>query len=142
MIGEAKTVSEAELKERARALLPGIRARADAAEQNRHVPEASFRTFREAGFFRLLQPRCFGGFELSYGVHTEISAEIARACPSSGWVVGVLACHAWIFGMFPQAAQRSLWEEDPAAVIATSFLPERASVARESGGGSVSGRLA
>jgi alkylation response protein AidB-like acyl-CoA dehydrogenase len=140
MIGEAKTVSEAELKERARALLPGIRARADAAEQNRHVPEASFRTFREAGFFRLLQPRCFGGFELSYGAHTEISAEIARACPSSGWVVGVLACHAWIFGMFPQAAQRSLWEEDPAAVIATSFLPERASVARESGGFRVSGR--
>ena len=140
MIGEAGVVTEAELRERARAMLPALMARADEAEKNRHVPEASFRAFREAGFFRTLQPRCFGGLELPYGAHTEISAEIARACPSSGWLVGVLACHAWIFGMFPPAAQRSLWESDPDAVIATSFLPERAQVTRESGGFRVSGR--
>ena len=140
MIGEAGVASETDLKARARALLPALRARADAAEAQRHIPAETFQEFREAGFFRLLQPRCFGGFELPYGAHTEISAEIARACPSSGWVVGVLACHAWIMGMFPAAAQRSLWDSDSQAVVATSFLPERAQIAREQGGMRISGR--
>jgi hypothetical protein len=55
-------------------------------------------------------------------------------------VLGVIACHAWIFAMFPAAAQRQLWGETPDAALATSFFPERAQVTREAGGFRVGGR--
>ena len=44
-----------------RAVLPEIRKLAPLAEENRQVPIGNIALLREAGFFRLLQPRAFGG---------------------------------------------------------------------------------
>ena len=50
-----------ELIARARALVPRLRERVDRCEQERRVPEESIRELKEAGLFRVLQPRAFGG---------------------------------------------------------------------------------
>jgi 3-hydroxy-9,10-secoandrosta-1,3,5(10)-triene-9,17-dione monooxygenase len=128
------------LLDKARALAGVVRERAAEAEAQRRIPVQTDRAFREAGFYRALQPRRFGGLELSYGIHTELAAEIARGCASSGWVLSVIACHAWILGMFPPEAQHELWDSDPGATIASSFLPGRGSVTREGEGFRVDGR--
>jgi 3-hydroxy-9,10-secoandrosta-1,3,5(10)-triene-9,17-dione monooxygenase len=134
----AKT--EAALLERARRLVPTLRERAAEAERQRRMPAETDRDFREAGFYRVLQPKMFGGHELDYGTHTELAAEVARGCPSSGWALGITAAHAWIFGMFPPEAQKEFWGADPQAAIATSFFGEKVSVAREAGGFRLKGR--
>src|SRR5690348_10413965 len=108
---ESPDASEASLLERTRELLPTLAARAADAEKHRRIPDATHRDFLEAGFYRVLQPAAFGGLELSYGIHFELAAEIARACPSSAWVLGVMAAHAWILGMFPAEAQREFWAD-------------------------------
>jgi alkylation response protein AidB-like acyl-CoA dehydrogenase len=137
---ETRAAAEAAVIERARALVPSLRERAATAEQLRRIPDETDRAFREAGLYRVLQPAMFGGLELDYGVHTELSAEIGRACPSSAWALSVTACHAWIFGMFPPEVQKAFWAGAPEATIATSFFADKVSVEREGAGFRLKGR--
>src|SRR5436190_645064 len=48
-----------------RDLLPTIRSRAEEAERLRVIPDASIKELEETGFYRLLQPKRYGGFKLS-----------------------------------------------------------------------------
>ena len=54
-----------------RDLLPGLRERADEAERLRVVPDANIKELEETGFFKLLQPRRFDGFEADPVTATE-----------------------------------------------------------------------
>ncbi|NBP74143.1 MAG: hypothetical protein EBU57_13535, partial [Alphaproteobacteria bacterium] len=40
--------------------------------------------FRDAGFYRALQPARYGGIELDYGAQTAFARELGRGCASSG----------------------------------------------------------
>src|SRR5262245_12812171 len=133
-------VTAAEILARARRLVPMLRERALETERLRRLPEATYHAFQEAGFFKIMQPRRYGGFELEFGTQTELGVELGRACGSSAWVGSLLACHAWIVGMFPEQAQDDVWGENPAAVIASSFLRECSASTRVAGGYRVSGR--
>ena len=47
--------------------------------------------FVEAGLYRTLQPRRFGGYELGLRDFVRVMSEISRGCPSSGWVLALTA---------------------------------------------------
>jgi alkylation response protein AidB-like acyl-CoA dehydrogenase len=134
------SAAEAALIERARAMAPALGERAAAAEAMRRIPDETHAAFRDAGFYRVLQPARYGGLEARYGLHTMLAAETARGCASSAWALSVTACHAWILGMFPRPAQDEFWGEDPARAVASSFLPVGPKLAPEAGGIRLSGR--
>jgi alkylation response protein AidB-like acyl-CoA dehydrogenase len=134
------TAAEAGLIDRARELAPALRERAARAEEMRRLPDDTHAAFRNAGFYRVLQPARYGGLEARYGLHTLLAAEIARGCASSAWALSVTACHAWILGMFPRAAQDEVWGDDPARAVASSFLGVGPKLSPEPGGLRVSGR--
>ena len=134
------TAAEAGLIDQARALAPMLRERAAMAEEMRRIPDETHAVFRDAGFYRVLQPARYGGLEARYGLHTMLAAEIARGCASSAWALSVTACHAWILGMFPRLAQDEFWSHDPARAVASSFLPVGPKLSPESGGIRLSGR--
>ena len=73
-----------------RDLLPTIRERADEAERLRVVPEASVKELEETGFFKLLQPKRFDGFESDPIDFYTAVRDIASACGSTG--LGVQRC--------------------------------------------------
>ncbi len=133
--GDAPTL--AELTARAEALLPRLRERAEQCETLRRVPDETIADFQAAGFFRVFQPARYGGYELDYG-HTqvELGAQLGRACGSSAWVQSVVACHAWLLGMFPLAAQDAVWAHEPEALLSTG-ISARAAQARPVAGGYV-----
>src|SRR6516162_6950525 len=54
--------------QRVRSLLPTLRERADYAEKLRRLPDETFADFQEAGLFRCLQPKRYGGYELDPGI--------------------------------------------------------------------------
>jgi 3-hydroxy-9,10-secoandrosta-1,3,5(10)-triene-9,17-dione monooxygenase len=111
-----------DMAQRARALLPALRERAARTEALGHLPPETFAQFREGGFFRIMQPRRFGGMELDYGrVQLELCGVLGQACGSSAWVQMVVACHAWCLAMFPEPAQRAVWGQDPETLIASAF---------------------
>ena len=113
----------ANLIEAARALMPGIRARAGEAEELRRVPDTSMRELVDAGLLRIYQPRRFGGLEIDYALQVEVALELGRGCGSTAWVQGVLASHAWVLGMMEPAAQADVWQADPDALVANAFFP-------------------
>lgn len=125
--------------ERVRALLPEIEKRAPDCERLRRLPDESFRAFQEAGLLRALQPKRWGGHELDPLTFFEASIEVATACPSSAWVLGVVGVHSWQLALFPEQAQQEVWGEDSSAQISSSYAPT-GTVERAEGGFRVSGR--
>ncbi|HZS41560.1 MAG TPA: flavin-dependent monooxygenase [Polyangia bacterium] len=124
---------------RARALVPVLAERASEADRLRRVPDETIADFKRAGFFRMLQPARWGGFELEPGAYFDAQLTLATACPSSAWVMGVVGVHNWQLALFPAAAQEEVWGADADALISSSYAPT-GKVERAEGGYRVSGR--
>ena len=135
-----KAALEAQLVDRARDLGPVLIERACQAELDRRISTDTDQDFREAGFYRALQPARYGGMELDYEAQTAFARELGRACASSGWVGGIIACHGWMAGMFPDEAQAEIWGDDADIALATSFLLVGVSVERNGAELNISGR--
>lgn len=132
-------VDGAELVRRAAALAPILAERAAEAEALRRLPDATIADFREAGFFRMLQPARFGGLEVDPKVFFDVQMTVAAACPSSAWVLGVVAVHNWQLALFAPEAQDEVWGEDSGTLISSSYAPT-GKITRAEGGYRVSGR--
>lgn len=124
---------------RARAMRGELRARVQACEGQRHVPAETIRAFHEAGFFRMLQPRRWGGLEVHPNTFFDVQIEVAKGCSSSAWVLGVVAVHNWQMALFPDQAQDDVWGEDPSVLVSSSYAPT-GKVERVEGGYRLSGR--
>jgi 3-hydroxy-9,10-secoandrosta-1,3,5(10)-triene-9,17-dione monooxygenase len=106
-----------------RDLLPAFEERAQGAEDARRIPAESIASLHEAGFFRLLQPKRFGGFESDPMTFYTAVRMIASACGSTGWVSSVLGVHPWQLSLFAEQAQTDVWGEDPHTRISSSYAP-------------------
>jgi 3-hydroxy-9,10-secoandrosta-1,3,5(10)-triene-9,17-dione monooxygenase len=106
-----------------RDLLPTIRERADEAERLRVVPEASIKELEEVGFFRLLQPKRFGGHEADPIDFYTAVRDIAGACGSTGWVSSVVGVHPWQVALFSDEAQQAVWGNDSTTRLSSSYAP-------------------
>jgi alkylation response protein AidB-like acyl-CoA dehydrogenase len=80
---------------RVRALLPVLRERAAGAEKLRRIPDETFADFQEAGLFRALQPKRYGGYELDPATFYQAVMEVGAVCGSSAWILGVIGVHNW-----------------------------------------------
>ncbi|MFS3129581.1 3-hydroxy-9,10-secoandrosta-1,3,5(10)-triene-9,17-dione monooxygenase oxygenase subunit [Nocardioides sp. Bht2] len=116
-----------------RDLLPTFRERADEAEKLRQVPEASVKALEETGFFRLLQPKRFDGFEADPVDFYTAVKEIAGADGSTGWISSVLGIHPWQVALFPDEAQQAVWGSDTNTRLSSSYAPTGKAVQTEGG---------
>jgi 3-hydroxy-9,10-secoandrosta-1,3,5(10)-triene-9,17-dione monooxygenase len=116
-----------------RDLLPTLRERADETERLRVIPEASIKELAETGFFKLLQPKRYGGFESSPIDFYEGVKAIAGACGSTGWVSSVVGVHPWQVGLFADEAQQAVWGNDPNARLSSSYAPTGKATLAEGG---------
>jgi 3-hydroxy-9,10-secoandrosta-1,3,5(10)-triene-9,17-dione monooxygenase len=132
-------VTGAELVARARAMIPVLKARAAQAEQERRIPKETIRDFHEAGFFKILQPARWGGYEMDPQVFFDVQMALAEGCTSSGWVFGIVGVHNFQLGLFDVRAQEDVWNKDSSVLIASSYQPV-GKVERVEGGYRLSGR--
>ena len=123
----------------AREMAPRLLARAAEAAELRRVPDETIAEFRQAGFFRMLQPARWGGYEVDPKVFFDVQMTVGAACPSSAWVLGVGAVHNWQMALFPLAAQEEVWGKDRSVLVSSSYAPT-GKVERVEGGYQVSGR--
>ena len=129
-----------EAMKRARQIVPLLRERAQKAEDARILIRENEQLLHETGLFRYHQPKMFGGMELDFVAVVDITAEIARGCPSTGWNVGNLGCHHWILGYYAPETQREVWDANPDALIASSIALAAGRGQKVDGGFIVSGR--
>jgi 3-hydroxy-9,10-secoandrosta-1,3,5(10)-triene-9,17-dione monooxygenase len=134
-----KVPSHEEWVARAQALAPTLAERAAGAAELRRLPDETIADFKQAGFFRMLQPARWGGFEVDPNTFFDVQMTIAAACPSSAWVLGVVAVHAWQLALFAEKAQEEVWGKDASTLISSSYAPT-GKITRAEGGYRVSGR--
>ena len=125
--------------ERAEALLPLLRRHAASDDASRCVHPDSIAAMKQAGLFRILQPRRLGGAELDLRTMHRVIRTLATASPSASWVLMVLLAHTWVLGMFDEEVQDEIAADDPETIIAGSLAPTGRAV-RVDGGWRVSGR--
>ena len=70
-----------EMLRRARAMRPVLRERQAECEALGRLPDSTNDEFVKAGFYRILQPRRFGGYEFDLPAFVSVMIEIARGCP-------------------------------------------------------------
>ncbi|MEJ2410795.1 MAG: acyl-CoA dehydrogenase family protein [Novosphingobium sp.] len=126
-------IDAAELIARARAFIPVLREREEAAIRDRQVPAETIAAFQEAGFFKILQPRRFGGYEMSPAVYCEVARTLAEGCMGSAWVYGVVAVHNWQLALFDPQAAEDVWGDDSSVLISSSYMPTGKAVKVEGG---------
>ena len=138
---EAESVTEVEksLLGRAREMVPILAERAARADSERRIPAETIEDFRKAGFFRILQPKRWGGYELHPRVFYGVQMTLAEGCASSGWVFGVMGVHNWQIALFDPRAAEDVWRHNDAVLISSSYMP-KGQVKRVAGGFQLSGR--
>jgi 3-hydroxy-9,10-secoandrosta-1,3,5(10)-triene-9,17-dione monooxygenase len=91
-------LTPAEMIRRAQALRPMLRAQQEEAERLGHYTPEVHQAFLDAGFYRLFQPRRFGGYEFPMETYFKVSIEIGAGDPGSAWCLGLGLHHALLVG--------------------------------------------
>ncbi len=121
---DAMTVTDrATLVARAEGLVPLLRENVEVTHRERRVARANVVAMTDAGLFRLLQPRRWGGLESDMRTHIEVVSRIAKGCSSTSWVLGVLQIHSWLAAQFGEEAQADIYANNPDARVAAVLTP-------------------
>ena len=120
----AQQLTDAELLcRRARDLVPALRERTAETAALGKLPDATIDAMQAGGFFRIMQPARFGGFEMEPEVFFRVQMILAEGCMSTAWVLGVVAIHNWQLALFDDKAQQDVWGEDDSTLISSSYMP-------------------
>ena len=115
--------SPEELIDRARSMVPEIRALAEETERNRNVLPHIIDKIRDAELLRTCRPKEFGGFEYDGEVALRIALTISAACASTGWAVDGAVSIGRSIAHFPIVAQREVWGGDEDPFTCACFAP-------------------
>jgi alkylation response protein AidB-like acyl-CoA dehydrogenase len=137
---EAATITTEALAQRARDLIPALRARASRTEEARTLLPETLAEFHAAGFFRIVQPKRFGGFEMGMETLQAVLVEIGRGCASSAWTLGILAGHAWWASQFPEEGQVEIFGDTGVALLPTGIFGRGGRATKVDGGYRLTGR--
>ena len=126
-------ISISEYYDRIASLSPALRDRAGEAEKKCRLSQQTIDELVAAGLFRVYQPACFGGPELSMAEVLPLITQIARACPATAWVLAIMQIHIWLVGLYPQQAQDEVFKDDNNTLLCGVLQP-RAMAKRVAGG--------
>ena len=135
----SKPASRSSLSDNIRPHLAAIAKRAAACEAARTVPVENIEIIRDAGFMRAFLPAALGGDERDVCDYNDGVRTLAKACPSTAWVAGVLNVHPAAICHFDVSVQKEILATGVDTVMCSSGSP--AMKARLADGGIVvSGR--
>ncbi len=123
--------------QRAKELVPILRERARQQWSCNRLLDETAALIHEGDFFRMLQPRRFGGGETSPMEWLETISILAEGDASVAWVTGVLGIHAFHLSHFNEVAQTEVWGKNPRALLSSPYAPNP--VTRIDGGFQLSG---
>lgn len=130
-----------EIIERATRLVPLIREHAAKTSEDRQVAPAVMQAIEQAGLFKLLVPKRYGGLGTNLRTMMETVAEVSRGDGSTSWAVALLNVCTWFATTYSQRAQDEVFGQNPNAKCCGIFTPG-SKAERVEGGYRVSGRWA
>lgn len=76
-----------------------------------------------AGFFRVLQPKRWGGYEMDLDAFYDIQLVLAEGDMSTAWIYGVSGVHPWFMALLDDRAAQEVWGRDNSVLICSSLMP-------------------
>jgi 3-hydroxy-9,10-secoandrosta-1,3,5(10)-triene-9,17-dione monooxygenase len=128
-----------EIIARARAMIPALAQRSLEGRRQRRIPDETIADMQRAGFFRVLQPKRWGGYEMELNTFYEIQLALAEGDMSTAWIYGVSGVHPWFMALLDDRAAQEVWRSDTSALICSSLMPAGRATPAE-GGYRLSGR--
>ena len=123
-----------EMVQRARDMVPTLRERQAHCEEIGRLPDETSRELIEAGFYRILQPRRFGGYEFDMPTYFRVVMELARGCPSTGWCFCLAGAHVLqVSSMYSEQAQREFFGPDGHFACASFGAPVGVAAPKDGG---------
>jgi 3-hydroxy-9,10-secoandrosta-1,3,5(10)-triene-9,17-dione monooxygenase len=128
-----------EIVARARAMIPALAQRSLEGRRQGRIPDETIADMQRAGFFRVLQPKRWGGYEMELNTFYEIQLALAEGDMSTAWIYGVSGVHPWFMALLDDRAAQEVWRSDTSALICSSLMPAGRATPAE-GGYRLSGR--
>jgi 3-hydroxy-9,10-secoandrosta-1,3,5(10)-triene-9,17-dione monooxygenase len=95
---------------RAAQLRPMLAEQQQENDRRGYYSDSIHRELLRGGFYRILQPRRFGGYEFSLETYVRIVMELSRGHPASGWCFTLAASHGYVLAShWPEEVQRELF---------------------------------
>jgi 3-hydroxy-9,10-secoandrosta-1,3,5(10)-triene-9,17-dione monooxygenase len=124
---------------RAEALVPELIGRQAEAEERSFYAGDIHERFARNGFYRILVPRRYGGYEFGIETFLRVSMTLARGCPSTGWMYCLGATHALLAAtLFDEQAQAELFSAGD-FICPGTIIPGGSAVPAAGGGWTVNG---
>jgi 3-hydroxy-9,10-secoandrosta-1,3,5(10)-triene-9,17-dione monooxygenase len=98
-----------ELIERAKQLRPFLLQSAAESERNRRLSNEIIRKLDDAELFKVNCPRRWGGLCASARTAAQIGLELAKGCPSTGWIFAVSNFSSWNASIAGDALQSEVF---------------------------------
>ncbi len=98
---------------RAAALKPLLREQQAENDARGYYSDQLHKAFGDAGLYRILQPRMFGGYEFDYPVFIKVILELACGHPSTAWCYTLASSHVFLLSShWSEQAQAELFGKD------------------------------
>jgi len=127
--------------DRARALVPLLRANSAKSEEDRKLAPDCVEALRDAGFFRMSVPREFGGDDFGIRTQAAVIAEIGRGCASAGWLVGITGAAETLSSLIPDEGAKEIFGGSPDVFVCANGGHHGATATKADGGYRVTGRF-
>ncbi|WP_083751732.1 acyl-CoA dehydrogenase family protein [Saccharothrix sp. ALI-22-I] len=103
-------LTEHEVLARAERIAETLIDRQQETEERGYYAPDTHEVLLNAGFYRLLVPRRYGGYEFGVDTHMQVVARLARGCASTAWMYTFGASHAHLAAtLFGEQAQNELF---------------------------------
>ncbi|MFZ2066859.1 MAG: acyl-CoA dehydrogenase family protein [Xanthobacteraceae bacterium] len=122
-----------ELIECARSMITTLAARSIKQRNSRGILPETIAELQAAGFFRVLQPKRWGGYELDLSTFYDIEMTLGEGDMSVGWAYGVLGVVTWFLGLIDDRVAQEVWDPDTNTLICSSTMPAGKAVAVDGG---------
>ena len=120
--------------------LEKISALGETGRKNRCVTEEAVQSLEDAGIFRAMVPKQYGGLEATPAEFLQAQIAIAEADMSTGWITGVLGVHPYQISLMGEEAVKEVYGENVNTRVSSSYNPVGAKAERTDGGIMLSGR--
>jgi 3-hydroxy-9,10-secoandrosta-1,3,5(10)-triene-9,17-dione monooxygenase len=114
-------------------MIPALAARSLEQMKKRSIPPETMAEMQAAGFFRVLQPNRWGGYQMDPGTFYEIQMALGQGDMSTGWTYGTLGAVSWFLGLIDDRAAQEVWGRDNSVLICSSTMPAGSATATDGG---------
>jgi 3-hydroxy-9,10-secoandrosta-1,3,5(10)-triene-9,17-dione monooxygenase len=125
---------------RAVAMRPHLQEQQAATEGRGRISPETHQMLCEGGFYRILQPRRFGGYEFDRETFARMAIEFARGCTSTAWHIAFSSSHVTLLAqLFSEEAQIEAFGPE-GDFIAPGRYPMGVATPAEDGGWLINGK--